>query len=214
MTTHGTPVATRITPKFEGDEAIDTNNKNLEVLGELPTSQRRKFIPVDDPSRGSRVRVRVMLDQAEMKEMPDSYRKTHCVYPQSFSPMQTSVPPPSSSSAFMGGRFPTDHDDESGAVSRGEVVQTMMTVPSMDGIEVEMEVPRMGRVKRRKGSHFDAHRDQMHGTMAFFGQDTEAIAPSFETRIDKKRWLARSISSESFGEQTFIATRGCERRER
>ena len=211
MTTHGTPVATRITQKYEADEAIDMNNKNLEIFGDLPPSQRRKFILVDDPSRGSRERAQAMLDQAETKGMPNSYRKTHYVYPQSFSPMQTSIPPPSSSSASMGGRFPTDHDEESGAISRGEVVQTMVTVPSMDGVEVEMEVPRMGRVKRRKGSRFDAHRDQMHGTMALLGQDTEAIAPSFETRIDKKRWLARSIDRESFGEQTFIATRGCER---
>lgn len=150
MTTHGTTVATTMALKSASDEATDATSKNLEIYGDIPASKRRKFILVDDPSRGSRVRVRVMLDQVEMKEIPDSYRKTNSVFPRSYFPMQTSSPPLSSSSTFMGGRFPDDEDDENGAKLGGEVTKTMVSVPTMEGGETEMAIRRMGRVKRKK----------------------------------------------------------------
>jgi hypothetical protein len=153
MSTHGTTVATASGPRSASDETDDINSKNLEIYGDLPPSKRRKFILVDDPARGSRVRVRVMLDQVEMKEIPDSYRKTNAVYPRSYFPMQTASPPSPSSATFMSGRFPDDDDDDDEHRVGGRpgiITKTMVPVPRLEGGETEMGVRRLGRSKRRK----------------------------------------------------------------
>ena len=121
-------------------------DKNLELFGPVPEAKRRKFILVDDPHRGARVRVRVMLDQVEMKEIPDSYRKTNSVYPRSYFPMQTQSP----DAASEADRFPDDEDDESSDAGRPSRGHTLVPVPMLDGSEAQVPTPRLGRSKRRK----------------------------------------------------------------
>ena len=117
-----------------------SSERNLELFGDVPEAKRRKFILVDDPDRGSRVRVRVMLDQVEMKEIPDSYRKNNSVFPRSYFPMQMQSP--------RANRFPEDDDDDDGAEGEG-FGRTLVPVPTLEGTEMEVPTPRMGRAKRK-----------------------------------------------------------------
>jgi hypothetical protein len=45
------------------------------LFGDIPEAKKRKFILVDDPAKGGRVRVRVTLDTVDIKEIPDSFRR-------------------------------------------------------------------------------------------------------------------------------------------
>ena len=145
MASHGpsahSAVAALVT-KSEEDE------KTTALYGDLPESKRRKFILVDDTARNTRVRVRVTLDQVEMKEMPDSYRKSNSVYPRSYFPMQMQSPP----SSARGNRFFDDDDADGGSLddTRATVGRTLVPVPMMDGAEGEVSVPKLTRAKKRK----------------------------------------------------------------
>jgi len=177
------------------------------LFGDLPEAKRRKFILVDDTQRGTRVRVRVMLDQVRMAEMPDSYRKSNSVYPRSWFPTEMQSPPPSPRK----GRWPEDADDEE------STAQTLVPVPVIDGSETKLGVPRMTRTKRNKEvmlndlgyrmswsqsrvfsgrtlflqRSLDAYRNKMRSTMVAAGQDVTTAAPHFETRVGKRKWLDR-----------------------
>ncbi|KAI9812217.1 MAG: hypothetical protein M1832_000486 [Thelocarpon impressellum] len=194
--------------------ASRSEEKNVELFGDLPEAKRRKFILVDDPHRGARVRVRVMLDQVDMGEIPDSYRKANSVYPRSYFPMQTQSP----SGSSRGGRFPEDDDEDEGGPGRG---RTTVPVPMMDGADAEVQTPRIGRARRRKEvtlndlgyrmswsqsrvfagrtmflqKSLDAYRNKMHSTMTAAGQDVTKTAPHFETRVGKRKWLERTRRS-------------------
>ena len=142
---HGTSNPTAVmaaAPKTEDEE------RNTALYGDLPESKRRKFILVDDPARGARVRVRVTLDQVEMKEMPDSYRKTNSVYPRSYFPMQMQSPP----STLRTNRFFDDEDVKGGDVDDGQATrgETLVPVPMLEGAEGEVAVPRISRAKKRR----------------------------------------------------------------
>lgn len=41
----------------------------------------------------------------------------------------------------------------------------------------------------------DAYRNKMRSTMVAAGQDVVAVAPHFETRVGKRKWLERSKRS-------------------
>jgi hypothetical protein len=112
---------------------------NISLFGDLPDHKRRKFILVDDPHRGARVRVRVMLDQVEMKEIPDSYRKTNSVFPRSYFATQMQSPP----SSARGSRFFDDDNDDANDVSGTRRGRTMVQVPMLDGTEVESLLQRL-----------------------------------------------------------------------
>ena len=141
---HGTahPVATSSATK-ESDE-----ERNSALFGDLPESKRRKFILVEDTQRGTRVRVRVMLDQVKMDDLPDSYRKGNSVYPRSYFPTEMQSPP----SSARGSRFfNDDDDDDAGADSREVTVgRTLVPVPMLDGSEAKVPMPRMNRARRNK----------------------------------------------------------------
>jgi hypothetical protein len=126
----------------------DDDNRSL--FGDIPEARKRKFILVDDPTRGNRVRVRVTLDTVDTKQIPDSYRKTNSVYPRSWFPMQMQSPPPSA----HGSRFFEDDDvddDVAGGSGRPSAVgKTMVRVPLMDGSEAEVATPKMRRSQRGK----------------------------------------------------------------
>lgn len=119
------------------------------LFGDLPEPKRRKFILVDDAQRGTRVRVRVMLDQVKMAEMPDSYRRSNSVFPRSWfaTEMQDSDGPGPS------GRWPDDLRDDEGNNNDGdeERVRTWVPLPVTDGGEAAMAaIPRMTRARRKK----------------------------------------------------------------
>jgi len=118
----------------------EEDDRNVALFGDLPEAKRRKFILVDDAQRGTRVRVRVMLDQVHMHEMPDSYRKNNSVYPRSWFPTEMQSPPPSP----RRGRWPDDVDVQE------EAARTLVPVPVTDGSETKLAVPCMNRTKRNK----------------------------------------------------------------
>lgn len=102
-----------------------TPPNNTSLFGDIPDHKRRKFILVDDPHRGSRVRVRVMLDQVHMQEIPDSYRKSNSVYPRS----------------YMASQMEDDSQTET---------QTQIIVPMLDGSSMTVSPPPPSGSKRRK----------------------------------------------------------------
>ncbi|KAK5696156.1 hypothetical protein LTR97_008576 [Elasticomyces elasticus] len=185
------------------------------LFGDVPESKRRKFILVEDQQRGTRVRVRVMLDQVKMDDMPDAHLRINAVFPRSYFPRQMRSPP----SSPRGGRNWGDEDDEvegaSGtAPTRGK---TTVAVPLMDGSETTLSVPRMTKSRRNKEvslnelgyrmawgqartfngrtlflqRSLDAYRNKMRSTMVAAGQDVSTIAPHFETRPGKAKWLEK-----------------------
>jgi len=129
-------------PQAISTSAKDEEDKSAALFGDLPETKRRKFILVDDTQRGTRVRVRVMLDQVKMQEMPDSYRKNNSVYPRSYYAVQMQSPP-----ATPGGsRFPDDED----ASDEGSIGRTLVPVPMLDGSEAKIPVPKMNKMRRQK----------------------------------------------------------------
>ncbi|KAK0931055.1 hypothetical protein LTR29_016431 [Friedmanniomyces endolithicus] len=203
-----------ITTALKSDED-DASHRAL--FGDLPKSKQRKFILVEDPQRGTRVRVRAMLDLVKMDEMPDSHLRTNAVFPRSYFPRQMRAP--------LGSRRWEDDEDDmeveevegaSGtAPTRGK---TSVAVPLMEGGEgVVLSVPRMTKSRRAREvalnelgyrmawgqartfngrtlflqRSLDAYRNKMRSAMVAGGQDVSTIAPHFETRPGKNKWLLR-----------------------
>ncbi|KAG5513181.1 hypothetical protein PMAC_001551 [Pneumocystis sp. 'macacae'] len=46
--------------------------------------KKPKYILLDDNRKGTRVRVRVSLDEVSLEEIPDAFRRDHCVFPRRF----------------------------------------------------------------------------------------------------------------------------------
>ncbi|KAF8465643.1 hypothetical protein BDZ91DRAFT_772203 [Kalaharituber pfeilii] len=192
-----TAVATSA-PAANADSAA---NDSKSLFGDIPDSKRRKFILVDDPHRGSRVRVRVMLDQVQMQEIPDSYRKSNSVYPRSYTP---DSPP-----------LDKDGDD---TIHASEI-----TIPLLDGSHLPVSAPPPNPGKRRKERQLnelgyrmswsqskvfagramflqralDAYRNKMRSSMMATGQDVTVSAPHLETRAGKREGSERTISPSS-----------------
>ncbi|GAA86269.1 ribosomal protein L24E [Aspergillus luchuensis] len=155
----------------EVDDDDDERNPSSDALfGTLPEGKRRKFILVDDNQRGCRVRVKVMLDQVDMDELPDSYRMSNAVYPRTYFPVQMRDP----GRVVPGNRYIKDHvgvdeedadDDDSPTVGR-----IMVPAPQID---------------------VDAYRNKMRSTMLAAGQEPTSIPRHFETRAGKRRFLER-----------------------
>lgn len=122
---------------------VEDDVDNNALFGDLPEAKRRKFILVDDAQRGTRVRVRVMLDQVRMHEMPDSYRKNNSVYPRSWFPTEMQSPP----SSPRKGRWADDVEKEKEGTS---AARSLVPVPLLDGSDTKVPVPRMSRMKRNK----------------------------------------------------------------
>lgn len=75
----------------------EEEEKKLTLFGEPQGEKRRKFILVDDQARGCRVRVRALLDNVKMEEMPDSHLRANSLYPRSYFPRQMRSSPHSPS---------------------------------------------------------------------------------------------------------------------
>ena len=138
--------ATMTTSSVKEDDEEESRKRTL--FGDVPESKRRKFILVEDGQRGTRVRVRVSLEQVKMDDMPDAHLKINSVYPRSYFPRQSGSPPESA-------RADASWDDEDGDTegvsqtlpTRGK---TTVSVPLMDGTEAKMAVPRMTKSRRSK----------------------------------------------------------------
>lgn len=140
-----TAVAATAAPRAEDEE--DDEGKQSTLIG-LPEKKRRKFIIVDDPERNTRVRVRVMLDQVDMEELPDAYRKTNSVYPRSYFPMQVQSP----SRCPRGPRFFDACDPDGGPTDSEEATRGRTTVSQMiySGVIKDVVVPKLSRAKIEK----------------------------------------------------------------
>lgn len=140
---------------------VDDCDPTTEALfGALPKEKPRRFILVDDTQRGSRVRVKVSLDQVSMTEIPDSYRLSNAVYPRAYFPMQMRDSPAGGGGGdrrgVSGRRYVRTtneseivaHDDDGGDAAT--VGRTMVPAPSADGESEIIAVPRISRSRHRK----------------------------------------------------------------
>ena len=143
----------------DNDEVHDAAERRRILFGDMPESKRRKFILVDDPERGgARVRVRVMLDQVKMDDMPDAHLRLNAVFPRSYFPRQMRAAPNTPLTA-VGGNWDNEYDDDH--IVKGEVVvgendndnvipRTLVPVPLLDGSEAKLPVPRMTKTRRNR----------------------------------------------------------------
>lgn len=197
--------------------ALDTDDEqsptNEDLFGQLPGGKRRTFILVEDPQRGSRVRVKVGLDKINMDDLPDSYRKLNAVYPRTYFPVQMKDAPGASLPSKRYFRDDTEvADDEALTVGR-----TTVPAPSLDG-ERDIDVPKLSRRRHRKEvmlndlgyrlswsqsrvfagrmlflqQSLDAYRNKMRSSMLAAGQDPAEIPEHFDTRRGKRRFLERA----------------------
>lgn len=132
----------------DDDDDIDNEHHPSKdaLFGPLPDGKRRKFILVDDNQRGCRVRVKVMLDQVDMDEIPDSYRMSNSVYPRTYFPVQLKNPP---GRVVPGKRYfkdDTTTGDDDDTATEGRVT---VPAPSLDG-DSETTVPKISRQRHRK----------------------------------------------------------------
>lgn len=143
-------MATSKADKFEELDEVSSTRKadQAAIYGDLPESKRRKFILVDDNQHERRVRVKVMLDQVDVDEIPDSYRLSNAVYPRAYSPVQMKSPP---GRVVPGKRFFGDvaDDDNVDDGDSATVSRTMVPAPSIDG-EIDIAVPKLSRSKNQK----------------------------------------------------------------
>lgn len=176
------PMSQHSSNAIAASKAQDDDDKHS-LFGDIPEAKKRKFILVDDPVRGSRVRVRVTLDTVEIKEIPDSYRKSNSVYPRSWFPMQMQSPPPSA----RGSRF-FENDDAEDDGKRG---RTMVPVPTIDGGEMELPTPKMRRSQRSKEVKLNdlGYRMTWHQSRVFAGRTV------FLQRARKCPLLGANLSS-------------------
>ncbi|CAK4032957.1 hypothetical protein CBER1_07869 [Lecanosticta acicola] len=212
-----TQASTLATPASASALKKEDEEHKRALFGDVPESKRRKFILVDDNQRGTRVRVRVMLDQVKMDDMPDAHLRINAVYPRSYFPRQMRSPPGS-----PGARGNWDDEDDDDEGEDGSTVppvgKTMVPVSLMDGSEAKLPVPRMTKSRRSKEvalnelgyrmswgqartfngrtlflqRSLDAYRNKMRSTMIAGGSDNVTIAPHFETRPGKRKWLERN----------------------
>ncbi|RAQ55293.1 ribosomal protein L24E [Aspergillus flavus] len=215
------------------DDDDERNPSNDALFGVFPEGKRRKFILVDDNQRGCRVRVKVMLDQVDMNEIPDSYRMSNSVYPRTYFPVQMKNPP---GRVIPGRRYIKDENEEDDEETP-TVGRILVPAPSVDG-DSEIAVPKLSRARRKKEvllndlgyrmswsqsrvfagrmlflqRSLDAYRNKMRSTMLAAGQEPTAIPRHFETRAGKRRFLERKRRTtaplgRASGANTYSASR-------
>lgn len=126
-----------------GRGADQKTEEDIALFGDVPEDKRRKFILVEDGQKNARVRVKVTLDQIEMSEIPDSYRKQNSVFPRAYYPVQ-----------MQGGRE-TSRDDryaeEGEEVDAGVPIVGRTNVPvQLPSGEAEVTVPQISTAKRSR----------------------------------------------------------------
>lgn len=128
------------------EEDEDQSPSNEELFSHLPGGKPRTFILVEDPQRGSRVRVKVGLDKVKMQEIPDSYRKSNAVYPRTYFPTQMKDGP---GRAIPSKRFFRDDTEQTDDPEDATVGRTTVPAPSLDGTR-DIVVPKLSRRRHRK----------------------------------------------------------------
>ncbi|KAJ5794933.1 hypothetical protein N7457_001532 [Penicillium paradoxum] len=203
------------------DHDIDEQGPtNEDLFSHLPDGKRRKFILVDDPQRGCRVRVKVVLDKVNMDEIPDSYRESNAVYPRTYFPIQMR----DENRVVPARRFFRDDAEQGDDPEALTIGRTTVPAPSLDA-DAEIEVPKLTRRKHRKDlllndlgyrmswsqsrvfagrmlflqRSLDAYRDKMRSSMLAEGQEAAEIPDHFDTRRGKRRFLERGTRLESKG---------------
>lgn len=168
-------------PPASRGSAIAARSKSEEddrtsLFGDIPEGKKRKFILVDDPQKGQRVRVRVTLDTVDINEIPDSFRKSNSVFPRSFFPIQMQSPPPS---AYGTSFFKDDDQDEDGTTK-----STSVLVPLPNSGEASIRTPRMRRSMRTKetkinelGYRMTWHQSRVFAGKTVFLQKARKLAP-------------------------------------
>jgi hypothetical protein len=129
-------------PAAMASEAAEKNADDIALFGDIPEDKRRKFILVEDTQKSNRVRVKVTLDQIDMSEIPDSYRKSNSVYPRAYFPVQMQTQQPQ----VGGDRFIEEEGAEVDA-SRPTTGKMSVTVPTSTG-DAEVDVPGISSHKR------------------------------------------------------------------
>jgi hypothetical protein len=125
-------------------ERDDRDEEDSLLFGDLPENKRRKFLIVDDTQNAQRVRVKVNLDQIEMSEIPDSFRRQNAVHRRSYFPVQM----PDQEETSKDDRFVgVDFDVDDGGLPT--IGRTSVPVRSLEG-EGEIEVSQLTRAKRGK----------------------------------------------------------------
>ncbi|KAJ6130543.1 hypothetical protein N7512_003323 [Penicillium capsulatum] len=207
------PTIATSSSQVDADIDDETSPSNEDLFGQLPDGKRRTFILVEDPQRGGRVRVKVMLDKVNMDEIPDSYRMTNAVYPRTYFPIQMKD---ASSRTVPNKRFFRDDTEQADDPEDSTVGRTSVPAPSLDG-EREVDVPRLSRRRHHKEvllndlayrlswsqsrvfagrmlflqRSLDAYRNKMRSSMLTAGQDPAEIPEHFDTRRGKRRFLER-----------------------
>ncbi|KAL8879287.1 MAG: hypothetical protein Q9198_003071 [Flavoplaca austrocitrina] len=214
----------------QSKESRAPSGASTNVYGDLPEAKRRRFVIVDDMDRNQpRQRIRATLDTVDTSEIPDSYRKANSVYPRSYFPvyMQSPKRRASRGNRFFeddeehGGKGePGDAEADEEAV----MGRTLVPVPMMEGQEGELAVPKIGRAKRRREEQIndlgyrmawcqsrtfapqrtlflqralDTYRNKIKATLVSGGQP---VGAHLETRIGKRKWLARKGQTRSKSE--------------
>ncbi|ETI23847.1 hypothetical protein G647_05654 [Cladophialophora carrionii CBS 160.54] len=204
----GRPGGTAAMASKDHDEKDEEDNA---LFGELPEGKRRKFILVEDTQKNARVRVKVTLDQIEMSEIPDSYRKQNSVFPRAYYPVQMQA----SSESTREARFVEEGDEVDGGVPT--LGKTAVSVQTSDG-EAEVNVPQISKSKRGReqkmnelgyrmawgqGRVFsgrpiflaralDSYRSKQRSALLAAGSDPSTIPAHLETRPGKRKWLERT----------------------
>lgn len=137
-----TAASKRMNPAKSEKNTDDPDSED--IFGGLPEGKRRKFILVDDTQRSCRVRVKVMLDQVDVGEIPDSYRLTGAVYPRAYFPVQMKVPP---GRVVPGNRY-RDESDIENSDTPSVTGRTLVPVPTVDG-EADIVMPQLSRSRHR-----------------------------------------------------------------
>lgn len=120
----------------------ERDEEDAALFGDIPEGKRRKFILVEDTQKSARVRVKVTLDQIEMSEIPDSYRKSNSVFPRAYYPVQMQSGPESGKSDRFVEEEGAEVDDVMPTTGRLSV-----PVQGPDG-ELEVYVPKLSQGKR------------------------------------------------------------------
>ncbi|KAL8680945.1 MAG: hypothetical protein Q9186_002905 [Xanthomendoza sp. 1 TL-2023] len=218
------PTATKLEDNNNDDQSKASrppSTASTNLVGDLPEAKRRKFIHVEDLDRGhQKIRVRATLDTVDLSEIPDSYRKSHSVFPRSYYPIQMQSPTrrPSRGNRF----FQDDEEDFPGGGAEGEdeetvLGRTLVPVPMLEDGEGELAVPKIGRAKRKReeavndlgyrmswahGRQFagrtmflqralDTYRNKMRSTVDTGVQQGSGVPSHLETRVGKRKWLER-----------------------
>jgi hypothetical protein len=127
---------------------IDTQGPtNEDLFSQLPEGKRRKFILVDDPHRGCRVRVKVVLDKVNMDEIPDSYRESNAVYPRTYFPIQMR----DENRVVPTKRFFRDDTEQGEDPEAATLGRTTVPAPSLDAeLSTDIVVPKLSRKRHHK----------------------------------------------------------------